>query len=447
MIILVRSKNEKFIQQFPILLIIAVKSLPWHQRMPQLYPHTIQVFEHQTVRVGDRLNDILFDETTYQALAKYQEKQKTKYFSLVYKGIKFSQYVGVIQVGKLTIEILPKADKITTNNPEKWQGVLLDMLHYCKLLKIESLGIGSVGLQTNSILDIYLNQFLAGVQQLLIKGLPKQYLVEESNQKALKGRLILPKQLRKNGLHPERFFVQHTTYDHHHLFNQALYEALKILDQVSLNQQLKTKLQRVLTIFPKLPTHIFTPRDFDRLFQIQKYRPYHDLLEISRLILLNFSPDIRSGRHHLFAILFDMNKLFEEYIYWTIKALENESIQVQRQTSKPFWQRRSIRPDLILKIGQHKYVLDTKWKMLQNNLPSMEDLKQLYIYGQYFKAERGILLYPKVYELKNSPVIPFQPTQNETPTIYGQVLFLPILTESGQLNKNVGKELVSILNS
>ena len=141
-----------------------------------------------------------------------------------------------------------------------------------------------------------------------------------------------------------------------------------------------------------------------------------------------------------------MNKLFEEYVFWKLKALENEQIKVQRQASKPFWQRRTIRPDLVLQIGQRKYVLDTKWKVLQNNAPSIEDLKQLYVYGQYFKAERGVLLYPKMHTLKNSPVIPFQPIENETPTIYGQVLFLPILTESGKLNKEIGKELLTSLN-
>ncbi len=413
--------------------------------MTKLQPHTIQIFEHQTIRVGDQLNNVQFDEATYQTLAKYQEKQKTKYFSLVYKGIKFSHYVGVIQIGKLTLEILPKADKTINDNPAKWQAVLLEMLRYCRLIKVESLGIGRVRLQSNSVLDIYFEQFLVAIQELLSNGLPKQYLTKESNQKALKGRLVLPKQLRKNGLHPERFYVRHTAFEYDHLFNQVLYEALTILQQVNLNPLLKLKLQQVLSSFPKLTTYTIKPRDFDQLFHTQKYRPHHELLEISRLILLNFSPDIRSGQHHLFALLFDMNKLFEEYVFWKLKALENDQLKVQRQASKPFWQRRTIRPDLIIQIGKRKYVLDTKWKVLQNNSPSMEDLKQLYIYCQYFDAELGILLYPKVHAIGNSSIIPFQLAQNEAATIHGQVLFLNILDQAGQLNKNLGKELIALL--
>ena len=237
-----------------------------------------------------------------------------------------------------------------------------------------------------------------------------------------------------------------TAFAHAHLFNQVLQEALKVLQQVRLSPLLKSKLQQVLTIFPKISPYQVQPKDFDQLFQIQKYRPYWDLLNISRLILLNFSPDIRSGQHHLFALLFDMNKLFEEYIFWKLKALENEQVKIYRQVSKPFWQRRTIRPDLVIQINEQKYVLDTKWKVLQHQSPSMEDLKQLYIYCQYFGAERGILLYPKVYPTNNSPMIAFQPAQHQNMPIQGQIIFLDILTEQQMLNKNIGKELLELLS-
>jgi hypothetical protein len=51
------------------------------------------------------------------------------YFEPIAKGIKFNQYVGVIQVNGLTIEINPKADKDDTE--DKWKGVLLKMLQAC----------------------------------------------------------------------------------------------------------------------------------------------------------------------------------------------------------------------------------------------------------------------------------------------------------------------------
>ena len=135
------------------------------------------------------------------------------------------------------------------------------MLSYCQLIKVETLGIGQVQLNSNHILEVYFSRFLNQVQQLLVKGLPKAYLSKEENLKVLKGRLNLPMQLRKNILHPERFYVQHTTFSHHHLFNQVLRAALLVLAKVELNPALKLQLQQILGVFPKPVsyTHLTLP--------------------------------------------------------------------------------------------------------------------------------------------------------------------------------------------
>ena len=67
----------------------------------------IQIFEHQTLKVDETTK---FNLVHFNALEKYGYKTKEKYFSVGNKRIKFNNYVGVIQVKNLTIEILPKAD-------------------------------------------------------------------------------------------------------------------------------------------------------------------------------------------------------------------------------------------------------------------------------------------------------------------------------------------------
>ena len=72
----------------------------------------IQVFEYEKLRIDEKN----FTETHLNSIVKFNEKNGNKYFTTIYKGVQFKSYVGVIQIGGLTIEILPKADNLTIPN-------------------------------------------------------------------------------------------------------------------------------------------------------------------------------------------------------------------------------------------------------------------------------------------------------------------------------------------
>ncbi len=125
----------------------------------------IRVFEHQKL-FFDEGNG--FEEKHWKALSRYNEKYKSKYFTLLHNGIKFSNYVGVIQAGNLTIEILPKIDKTNLDSEEekkRWHDILLQLLQECSLLRIEHVEKANLKLRANSILDIYIELFLNEVDK------------------------------------------------------------------------------------------------------------------------------------------------------------------------------------------------------------------------------------------------------------------------------------------
>jgi 5-methylcytosine-specific restriction enzyme subunit McrC len=72
---------------------------------------TIQRFEHETLLVGHLPEGGEFTELQWLSLIRWQDQQEISYFSVVHKGLKFSQWVGVLQAGSITIEILPKAER------------------------------------------------------------------------------------------------------------------------------------------------------------------------------------------------------------------------------------------------------------------------------------------------------------------------------------------------
>ena len=140
-------------------------------------PYHIIVFEHEWIRT-DKLNyrGIKLPETCYQALCSYYGDKGVPYFELIHNGVKFCEFVGVIQTGKYTVEILPKADKSSGMGEEnKWQRVLIQMLKQSGEFPVEAPSTSNLNLQQNSILDLYIRLFLDQTRKLIYEGLIKKY--------------------------------------------------------------------------------------------------------------------------------------------------------------------------------------------------------------------------------------------------------------------------------
>ena len=142
----------------------------------------IQVFEHQKIRYDDSGD---FRKHHFDAMVKFNELHQNKYFTIIHKGIKFGNYVGVIQIGGLTIEILPKADNYENADKNVWQNVLLNMLKVCKYVRFESVSKTQLKKRYHSILDVYFQLYLDEIDRLVKKGLIKKYRRNHSNQNAL----------------------------------------------------------------------------------------------------------------------------------------------------------------------------------------------------------------------------------------------------------------------
>ena len=136
----------------------------------------IQVFEHQTLHYGRDYDSVSFEEKHFIALAKLNEYHKNKYFTVVHKGIKFSQYVGVVKIDDLCIEILPKSDN-STDVKKVWQGALIEMLRVTKKLNVDNVGQANVNKQSIHLLDIYFEWYLNELQLLIRQGLVKKYYI------------------------------------------------------------------------------------------------------------------------------------------------------------------------------------------------------------------------------------------------------------------------------
>ncbi len=352
----------------------------------------LQVFEYQKLKYDENQD---FKKHHFDAMVLFNEKNQNKYYTIVHKGVLFNSYVGVIQIGGLTIEILPKADN--SNNPDKgtWQKVLLNMLKVCKHIQVDNISETNLNKKYNSILEVYFEMYLNEIERLLKKGLIKKYRTIQSNQNALKGRLVFSQNIQKNLIHKERFYCEHQLYDKDHLIHHILYRGLLILKEL-VNNNLKDKLNRILFEFQDYQQIKINKNHFAKLVNGRKTQPYFRAIDIAKMIILNYSPNLNSGNDNMLTLLFDMNKLWEEYIYRILQKHKPTGYQVSFQNSDKFWEHKTIRPDIVITNDQDEnFVIDTKWKIINANNPSDDDLKQMFTYNLHWKAEKTLLLYPK----------------------------------------------------
>lgn len=376
-----------------------------------LKENTIQVFEHSFLPIGGK-----FESRHFVALSKLNALHQDQYFDLRHNGIVFKQYVGVIQVDGLTIEILPKIDKYETEdeaNKTKWQGVLIEMLKVTRKLKVNEVGEAHVNKQNIHLLDLYFEWFLKEMKLLIHQGLIKQYYKETANVKALKGKLEFAGHIHKNLVHKERFYTTHQVYGKDHLIHQILYQALTIVATMSKGNYLYSTCKNIQLDFPEVKTINASAATFSKLPHNRKTAPYETALSIARLIILNYAPNVSSGSEKMLALLFDMNSLWEEYILIRLQQAAEKGIAVYGQASKGFWKNISIRPDIVIEKEENglkeTFIIDTKWKNMDYSEPSTHDLRQMYVYNDYWDSKKAMLLYPsKEIPLTNNHFIPFE---------------------------------------
>ncbi|MCC9073564.1 McrC family protein [Flavobacterium sp. F-65] len=362
------------------------------------YTKKIVVFEHEILRY-DR-GEKKISKEQFEALERYYG-DGVPYYKLVHHGVQFNEHVGVIQVGSTLIEVLPKADRkpLSISEDNKWRDLLIGMLKAVGSFDVKSTSSSNLKIKPNTILDLYLELYLKELEYLIHNGLIKKYRKREANVTALKGSLQFAKQIQYNLTHQERFYVKHTTYDVEHELHFILYKALKLLKQINTNNDLHSRIGSLLLNFPEMPDIKVTEATFDKIHFNRKNQHYKKAIEIAKLLLLKYHPDVSKGKNHVLALMFDMNLLWEQFIYISLRKKTEGVTKVISQSLKYFWRPETGRktrmiPDIVIETSTGNIVLDTKWKNLNGSNPSPDDLRQMYVYHEYYRAKKVALVYP-----------------------------------------------------
>ena len=314
------------------------------------------------------------------------------------KFIQARNYVGVLQTKSgLTIEILPKiADK---NDAERSKAVFIKMLKTLRNFPFKSSNLASLKTQNLPLLEIFISMFLCELEALVKKGIKSDYVALEENLNFLKGKLNINEQIKRNSIHKERFYVRYSEFLSDININRIIKTTLKFLYKKSNSSKNQQKIREILFIFDEVLECEDYKNFFAKLVMNRQVKHYEQTLLWCKIFLLGDTFTPHKGDDLAFALLFDMNALFESYVGNFIKksfpgTILQHSEKHLVEDPKSF----KLRPDIFLK---GKFIADTKWKIISSRDGiSQADLYQLYAYGKKHECDKLHLIYPKIDDIR-----------------------------------------------
>jgi len=235
-------------------------------------------------------------------------------------------YVGVIQTKDgTTIEILPKIQNLDTDASKK---ILIKMLKTLKKSPFKNFNMAHLKSSKIPLFEIFIAMFLDELSKLLKKGLKYDYITKEENIKFLKGKLKINEQIQMNYIHKERFFVEYQEFLSDRVENRLIKTTLEFLYKKSRSNQNQQRIREFLFIFDTIEVSHNIKNDFTKIKLNRQMKDYEQTLLWCRTFLLENSFTPYKGSDIAFALLFDMNLLFESYVgHYLKKQGLNVSLQ------------------------------------------------------------------------------------------------------------------------
>lgn len=398
--------------------------------------NSVTVFEFDSLIAGDSYEGCQgVPPKVFQWLEnrciRTSEDQKTPWLRLVLqrgrRAVQVREYVGVIRVpGGFQIEVLPKIGKKTSGGAgcgdgDRGSGVLKARRHLIEMLgclegfRHIRLDWARVAASEMPLLEVFMGEFLAAVEGVVKRGVRSDYVSRQDDLFALRGKLLVSEQIRRNFHRGDRFFAEFDEFSPDRPENRLLHAALRrVLSMTGVHAH--QRLARELCfVFAEIQESTDFRSDFQRVRLDREMVYYRDSLAWAKLILEEHSPLTGLGDFEAPSLLFPMNVVFEEYVAhqlrkqltgsFDLKLQPRSSHLVEHRDQKWFF----LKPDMLLREGaQNLAVLDAKWKLLESDrcngtdkhLISQSDFYQVYTYGQYYLGGRGdlVLVYPKTDE-------------------------------------------------
>ena len=370
----------------------------------------LSIIEHESIPIVDerKPGDRSIEAKHAQALSNLNTIPGNAY-SWGHRCVKWSQYCGLVNLGDLTLEILPKIHG-KESNPGACREALVRMLRKAGLFKIHKPGSASINFQKHTLLDIFIHDFCQQLNRQLVQGALRQYVSRDENLAVLKGKLLSHKQFRHNLAHKERLYCQYDELSEDILINQIIKYTLRLLLPKTRSTRIKNDIIQLLYAFDEVADRQVSSKEVDQLYLNRSENRFEEIIRLCSIFIQAINPGTGAGDLKSFSLMFDMNQLFESWVAAILKPLAFKyGWRLKEQGPKRFMAYRhdidrpvfQMRPDIsfIDQFGKTVLIVDTKWKLLAPDEAklgiSQADMYQMQAYGNRYGVRLLCLVYPK----------------------------------------------------
>ena len=351
-------------------------------------------------------------------------------------------YAGIVQIGKKRIEILPKLFKDLSDDSNipldpatlmHARKNLFSLLSFCGLIPVHKSAMSHYD-NKKDFFEFLVSLFLDDLENALIAQLHREYVTLEEETPFLRGRINLKKEITKPLTKKNRFFCIYDEFSADNPFNRVIKASLKRIREICRYEDNRKRADIIYIMLDEVSDSILTPQSFSKIKITRLNENYREIIQFCRLILFGETVSSDSGMEDFYALIFDMNLVFERYFTRLLRNSFPEKFQFhyQEQLSlasnldgvrKSKRNRRELFPDILVKEEHGKNtenlaIIDTKYKLslARDKNIANSDLYQMMAYCVASDTDKAILIYPSL-------------PQQEIPSEKDYWIFLDKLTE------------------
>lgn len=384
-----------------------------------MFVHTLALFEWEK---GTKKSS--FSDSDLRILKKFndsiQRAEKSDALTITYGKIYTYSFVGVIQIGTTRIEILPKLfdpernQSLTTLSEKEREQLattarknLFSLLSFAGMIPYYKSGMSQYG-KERDFFEFLIALFLTDLETVIGPHFHHEYMAESDDLSHIKGKLNFQQQAVKL---PSQLHTFSCTFDEFSIdnpLNRLIKATLQRIQDLCRNEENKKRAFNFSSLMHDIQDEEINPAYLSQLHFNRLNEDFKGIVEFCWMILFGSTYSVEQGPQSYYALIFDMNLVFEKYITKLLRhSLQEytfhyqEDLHLASDHHPEFVYARNKKrliPDIIVKEqGASIGVIDTKYKPdLSRGYISNVDTYQMMAYCVANESDKALLLYPKL---------------------------------------------------